>query len=124
MGDCGRGAFLFAFMPSFLASACSNESIGLYGALMIILKLIGLLHRIADPEKRLEGILIIDLNDLSSLVPVVRSPLVLDECIDHARFLQKGNKISIVMTSKSWQAATESRKEVDVQQDMTRMLKY
>merc|ERR1712150_404675 len=122
--DSGCGAFLFAFMQSFLASARSNKSVGLHGALTIVLKLIDLLRQMADGGRAVEGIIVVDLQDLSSIAPVVRSPLVLDECIDHARIFQKGNKISIVMTSRSWQAATESRTEIDVQQDIRRTLKY
>merc|ERR1712113_159182 len=65
----------------------------------------------------------VDLSDIAAIVVVVKSVLSLETCIDHSKLLQKGSKVSIVMTSTSWQAATEQRK-VDAKEDLPRMLKH
>merc|ERR1712110_842763 len=60
----------------------------------------------------------IDLNDLASITKVVRTQKTLGECLHHAKLVQKGSKASVVMSAKSWQAATTAKTRADIVDDV------
>merc|ERR1712066_304476 len=103
-------AFIFFMLPLYFANARSNDGVGIYGAIIMLLKLLLLLDETACMDQTDLMTLTVDLNDVAIIVSSVRGTKAMEACLDYAKILQKANKISVVMTGKSWQAASDMRK--------------
>lgn len=119
--------FLFTFLPLYFENASKNTFIGLHGALVVILKVlekVSALEACSATSSVTTFVITVDLHHVASLVTVVKSVVDLEECIDHAAILQSGNRVTVVMTSKSWQAATGTSKDANTVEDAARLIKH
>merc|ERR1711920_1029832 len=74
-------------------------------------------------ERTEEMTLSVDLVEVADIITNVRNIKAMERSLEYAKILQKDNKISIVMTAGSWQAATDTRRAEPKQEDVPRMLR-
>jgi len=104
-------AFIFKFLPDYLANASKNEGVGMYRAIIILLDLLDDLKEKKVMQQAMSMTVTIDIADLAAIVNEVRTAKAMTKCIEYANIIQQLNTVSVCMTGRSWSAATSTKAE-------------
>ena len=99
-------SFVFVFLPDYFAKALANPEVGLQVALLGFLDL---LEKLQDYMYKVTAMVVtVDLADFVAIIPMIKAPRGLQECVAHMKVVQKHTKIALVLTAESQQAAAKA----------------
>merc|ERR1712154_208271 len=115
-------AFVFTFLPMYLANAKANTAVGLQAGLQVLIDLLELLHAEGCAEQDFSSCITVDLQELAGFAKDVTNPRVFLATCAHVKLVRVEGEVQILLATKHKERVKLGTWADDLEFDMPRLL--